>query len=645
MAEMDVQVKFTGDNKDAVKSIDEVAESLGFVEETADTASSSIEDTTDKSEKLGDAMGQAAGAADDTSKSLGDTQGAAEGAAGALGDTAAAAESLAGTAPGISGLASSFDSLEKSAKKLGRDFSTLVTAPVAALAALSLKNVFDAGAMVASSGAARQFALAVEGLLANFKQLAFEIGSQLAPAFTKLIGVGNTLIDSYRALSPGTKELLNNIALAAAAIGPALLAFSALSSIFIKLLPVIKFIGAALGSIAGFLTSPIALIGALVTTIAGLVNVFLKLRSAGVDTAKALQLAFNLFVTGFNNFVVGTLLSGVSLIIKAMSSLASSIAPGLKKGLDAAATQVDAWNSTLKQRFDATKGNIDSALEGVGSSAGDAFTFGLSTKLSEIGTSINDALNQAFQNVDTTGLNAAEKKAADEERQRRTQEESEAFLAELQKIQDRSNQIAETISGNLSNAFLDFADGTKTAADAFADFAKQTVRNLVSIATQAAIMNALFPPGSPMGNLIGSFAAATATRGFATGGYVSGPGTGTSDSIVARLSNGEFVNDAKTVSHFGADFFRNLKSMAHGGVPFTPRSSMPAFADGGMVTTSGVASPTVVIENNGTQKQIGQTSFDPATQVTTIVIDDINRNGPIAKTMQSTFGTRRGGFQ
>lgn len=40
-------------------------------------------------------------------------------------------------------------------------------------------------------------------------------------------------------------------------------------------------------------------------------------------------------------------------------------------------------------------------------------------------------------------------------------------------------------------------------------------------------------------------AASSSLAAFATGGYVSGPGTGTSDSIMARLSNGEFVVNAK----------------------------------------------------------------------------------------------------
>jgi hypothetical protein len=46
--------------------------------------------------------------------------------------------------------------------------------------------------------------------------------------------------------------------------------------------------------------------------------------------------------------------------------------------------------------------------------------------------------------------------------------------------------------------------------------------------------------------------------GFARGGYVRGPGTGTSDSIVARLSNGEFVHRLRAVKKYGLDFMNAL---------------------------------------------------------------------------------------
>ncbi|MEQ7847715.1 hypothetical protein [Nocardioides kribbensis] len=53
----------------------------------------------------------------------------------------------------------------------------------------------------------------------------------------------------------------------------------------------------------------------------------------------------------------------------------------------------------------------------------------------------------------------------------------------------------------------------------------------------------------------------------ATGGHIQGPGTGTSDSIPAWLSNGEFVIQAKSVEHYGADFFHglNARKYAEGG--------------------------------------------------------------------------------
>lgn len=48
---------------------------------------------------------------------------------------------------------------------------------------------------------------------------------------------------------------------------------------------------------------------------------------------------------------------------------------------------------------------------------------------------------------------------------------------------------------------------------------------------------------------------------MASGGYVRGPGTGTSDSINARLSNGEYVLRANAVKYYGTDFMNSLNQM------------------------------------------------------------------------------------
>jgi hypothetical protein len=48
---------------------------------------------------------------------------------------------------------------------------------------------------------------------------------------------------------------------------------------------------------------------------------------------------------------------------------------------------------------------------------------------------------------------------------------------------------------------------------------------------------------------------------YASGGFVSGPGTSTSDSIPARLSSGEYVIQANAVRHYGTDFMNALNNI------------------------------------------------------------------------------------
>ena len=68
-------------------------------------------------------------------------------------------------------------------------------------------------------------------------------------------------------------------------------------------------------------------------------------------------------------------------------------------------------------------------------------------------------------------------------------------------------------------------------------------------------------------------------NGHATGGYISGPGTGTSDSIPAMLSNGEYVIKAEAVKRYGTNFLNAVNSGA-----FTRmKTSIPRFAEGGYV--------------------------------------------------------------
>lgn len=75
---------------------------------------------------------------------------------------------------------------------------------------------------------------------------------------------------------------------------------------------------------------------------------------------------------------------------------------------------------------------------------------------------------------------------------------------------------------------------------------------------------------------------------FATGGHVQGPGTGTSDSIPAWLSNNEFVMTSRTVDHYGVGFMNALN-----------QRKLPKFAHGGLVGGGGSPSYPGILSNHG----------------------------------------------
>jgi hypothetical protein len=65
----------------------------------------------------------------------------------------------------------------------------------------------------------------------------------------------------------------------------------------------------------------------------------------------------------------------------------------------------------------------------------------------------------------------------------------------------------------------------------------------------------------------------------AIGGYISGAGNATSDSIPAMLSNGEYVINAKSVQAAGIPMLDRINKMAMGG----PVYNVPAYSVGGRV--------------------------------------------------------------
>ena len=148
-----------------------------------------------------------------------------------------------------------------------------------------------------------------------------------------------------------------------------------------------------------------------------------------------------------------------------------------------------------------------------------------------------------------------------------------------------ANDVATRINGDVENAFTtmfeQIGSGAKSASDAFGDFARSVLSAINRIAAQKiaeGLFGSMTKGGS--GGLGGLISGLFQSAGFASGGYVTGPGTGTSDSIPARLSAGEYVLRADAVRRVGIEFLHAL----NGGL-FMPRWSGQrlAFADGGLV--------------------------------------------------------------
>lgn len=148
--------------------------------------------------------------------------------------------------------------------------------------------------------------------------------------------------------------------------------------------------------------------------------------------------------------------------------------------------------------------------------------------------------------------------------------------------QTLTSTFREGVSKGIESSLKGLATGTMTLSDAIRNLAKSIVDAMAQFAAQQLTQMA-------MGGLMGMFgggasvgAAGVAALAAADGGYIRGPGTTTSDSIPARLSDGEYVVRAAAVSHYGVDFLHMLNA-----------TRLRRFATGGLASVSGVTAPVI----------------------------------------------------
>ncbi|MDN3621453.1 hypothetical protein [Methylobacterium isbiliense] len=160
-------------------------------------------------------------------------------------------------------------------------------------------------------------------------------------------------------------------------------------------------------------------------------------------------------------------------------------------------------------------------------------------------------------------------------------------LADLAQQQRQAAEAARYFGDALSNGLADAILEGKSFSEVLTNIVNQLGRSAIQ---------ALITGQGPLAGLLGMAAPASAGStatggligligkglGFAEGGFVSGPGTSTSDSVPARLSNGEFVVNAKAVQRHRA----LLEVLNSGG-------SVAHFAAGGLVGPGSMPAPAV----------------------------------------------------
>ena len=143
-------------------------------------------------------------------------------------------------------------------------------------------------------------------------------------------------------------------------------------------------------------------------------------------------------------------------------------------------------------------------------------------------------------------------------------------------LNERLEQVRVDGLKGLEDGLVSVLDGTRSVSAAFADMAKSIIADLARIAIEQAIIKPL--AGSLFGGL--GFADGGKVPGFSSGGAISGPGGPRSDSILAAVSNGEFIVNADATR-------KNLALLQA-----INDNKVPRFASGGLVTPT-IATPRV----------------------------------------------------
>ena len=274
---------------------------------------------------------------------------------------------------------------------------------------------------------------------------------------------------------------------------------------------------------------------------------------------------------------------------------------------DATATNTDATseaadaNDILAESFGASSKGIDDQASALGEALDALKTYyGFSLDASDATIALHDSFDKAAKSVDENGatldlntekgranqsaLNDVAKSALDAaEAQARNGQSVDQIMPTIEDARGRFVDFAIKMgmSKDKANALADQSGLTKDAVNRLAqsvndvptqhntnltatDNATPVIRNvrdmLAGLQDKTVTLNQVvnYMATGDLPSASGPLASGYKKVDKATGGYISGPGTATSDSIPARLSNGEYVIRASAVDHYGVGLFDQL---------------------------------------------------------------------------------------
>ncbi|SCM82449.1 hypothetical protein KL86SPO_50220 [uncultured Sporomusa sp.] len=225
-------------------------------------------------------------------------------------------------------------------------------------------------------------------------------------------------------------------------------------------------------------------------------------------------------------------------------------------------------------------------------------------------------------------------------------------------------QIQKSIIDANNDMILGIIDGTKSGHDIlddmWSDFAGRIIAQNLKITSSMNIFDVVLGPmfglnkgvnlsgtrpdgvQGPVGSNGGFY------KKYAGGGLVLGPGTGTSDSILLRGSNGEYMVSEKGVKAVGVPFLDALNAgkipgFANGGIiPPSPTNIIPQYQNtSNSAMTANAPNITLnVVNNTGTEADVktSQPQFDGASWVCDVVLDKVARSPVYAKNMRAGLG-------